>query len=94
MSGFVMQETNRFRGLRCLDGARYGTVLFAEFTTGLITVQQSFRDTRVANHLVAQVARDSLRTIAPEHNLLLHIHDAQSGRQTFEDAATKVWVVK
>ena len=94
MSGFVMQKTDCFRGLRCLDGARERTVLFAEFTTRLITVQQSFCDTRVADHLVAQVAGDSLRTIAPEHNLLLHIHDAQPGRQTFEDAAAKVWVVK
>jgi len=94
MSGFVMQETDGFRGVRCLDRTSDGTVLFAEFATWLITVQQGFRNTGVADHFVAQVARDSLRTVAPEHNFLLHVHDAQSGRQAFEDAAAEVWVMK
>jgi hypothetical protein len=94
MSCFVMQETDRFRRLRCLDRARDGTVFFAEFTTWLIAVQQSFRDTGVADHFVAQVARNSLCTVAPKHNFLLHVHHAQTGRQALEDAATEIGVVK
>ncbi|MFZ1138071.1 MAG: hypothetical protein WAN76_02760 [Candidatus Sulfotelmatobacter sp.] len=94
MSGFVVQKTDGFSGLRCLDGAGDRAVLFAEFTTRLITVQQSLRDTGVADDFMAQVARNALRPVAPEHNFLLHVQDAEAGRQAFEDAATEVGVVK
>ena len=46
VSGFVMQETDALGGMRSFDGACDGTVLFAEFAAGLITVQQGFRRCR------------------------------------------------
>jgi hypothetical protein len=48
----------------------------------------------VADLFVAQVARNSLCTVAPKHNFLLHVHHAQTGRQALEDAATEIGVVK
>jgi hypothetical protein len=60
----------------------------------LIAVQESFRDTGVADDFVAQVARDSFRPVAPEYDFLMHVDDAHAGRQAVEDAVTDVGVVK
>jgi hypothetical protein len=57
-------------------------MLFAGFTPRLIAVQQCFRDTAMPDHLVPQVACDSLSAIAPEDNFLLHA----TRRTTFDPA--------
>jgi hypothetical protein len=80
--------------VRCLDRAGDGTVLFAELTTRLIAVQESFPDTGVTDDCVAQVTRDSFRPVAPEYDFLMHVDDAHDGRQAVEDAVTDVGVVK
>ncbi len=42
VSGFVVQESDGLGGVRGLDGAGDGAIFFAEFTTGLVAVQQGF----------------------------------------------------
>ncbi len=94
VSGFVVQKADGLGGAGRLDGAGDRAIFVAEFTTGLIAVQQSFCDTGVANDFVAQVTGDALGAVAPEHNLFLHVDDAQAGGQAFEDAAADFRVVK
>jgi hypothetical protein len=90
----MVQKTHGFGGMRCLDGAGDGAIVAAELTPGLIAVQQSFRDAGVANDFVPQVARNTLGAVAPEYDLVLHVDDAQTGRQAFENAAANVGIVK
>jgi hypothetical protein len=80
--------------VRSLDRAGDGAIIFAEFATGLIAVQQGFRDAGVADDVVAQVASDSLAAIAPENNFPLQVNDAEAGGQALEDAAADLGIVK
>jgi hypothetical protein len=94
ISGFVVQEADGFGGVRILDGMGDGAIFVAEFATRLIAVEQRFCDAAVADHFVAQVPRDALRTVAPEDNSLLQVDDTQAGGQAIDTAATDVGVVK
>ena len=94
ISGLVVQEPDPFGGVRRLDGAGDRAVFLAEFTAGLIAVQQSFGDAGVADDFVAKMAGDTLGAVAPKDNFLLHIDDAQAGGQAIKNAATDIGVVK
>ena len=94
VSRFVVQKSDGLGGVRRLDGAGDRTIFFAEFASRLIAVQQSFRDTGVANDFVAQMAGDALGAVAPEDDFLLHVDDAQADGQAFQNAAADVGIVK
>jgi hypothetical protein len=94
MTTLVAKESSSLGGVRCLDGAGNGTILATEFASRLIAVQRSLSDTGVANDFVPQVSRDSLRTVAPEHDFLMHVDHAHPGRQAFENAAANIWIVE
>jgi hypothetical protein len=65
-SGFGMQETDGLDGLRCFQGTGDWTILVAELASGLIAMQQYFRDTATANHFVTQPATDALCAVRPK----------------------------
>jgi hypothetical protein len=94
VSVFVLQKTNGFCGLRCLDGAGDRAILVAELTSRLVAMQDGFRDTGVAYDFMPQVARDALGPVAPEHNFLLKVYYAYASGQAIDYAATNVSVVK
>jgi hypothetical protein len=94
VSLFVLQKTDGFCGLRCLDGAGDRAILVAELASRLVAMQDRFRDTRVAYDFMPQAARDALGPVAPEHNFLLQVDHAYAGGQAIDYAATNVSVMK
>jgi hypothetical protein len=94
VSGFVVKRTGRLGGVRGLHGEGDGAILAAEFASRLIAMQERFRDARVADDIMAEMAGDALGSGTPDHDFLSEIDDAESDRQTFEDRAADLLIVK
>jgi hypothetical protein len=67
-------------------------ILAAKFATRLITVEKWFSNAGVPNDFVPEVAGDTFRAVAPEHDFFLHVNDAQPDQQTFQNAPTDLGI--
>ena len=77
MTRLVMQESDCLRRLGGLHSSGHRAFFTAKLAARLITVQQRFADAGVTNDFVTQITGDSFCSLAPKHNPLLQVQNAQ-----------------
>ena len=94
MARFVVHKPARLNRLCRLHGLRYGALFGAELTSGLIAMEQGFRDARMTQHFKPEMPGNALRTITSDHNSLFGVEDTNTDRKHFQNAASDVGMVE
>jgi hypothetical protein len=91
---FVMEIAFGFAAVRALDGSPNRTFRSTDLTTSLIAVQQRSPRAWPAHDLMAKVAGNAFRSVAPENDLFLKIDHTDSYLQTLQHASTYLGILK